>query len=129
MIKRNIEITFLHDDKLFAKKVEKVLTEHLTQPTFNSTRFSELLGISRAQLHRKLKAYTGLSTSNYINFQRIRISQELLKEYQFNISVVATGVGYKDVSYFNKNFKKIVGCNPSQYAQKERFQLCGTCVL
>lgn len=49
-----------------------------------------------------------------INF-RIQYACELLKSGKYRISDVADIVGYRDVYYFSKSFKKIKGVSPSEY--------------
>ena len=62
------------------------------------------LGISRVQLHRKLTAVTGQSTSNFIRNFRLERAKKLLLETDKNISDIAFDVGIADAKYFSKAF-------------------------
>jgi AraC-like DNA-binding protein len=72
------------------------------------------------QLHRKLKALTGLSASEFILSQRLKLATQLLKESDINISQVGYSVGFNDPAYFSKCFKKIYHCTPSEYAKNQK---------
>lgn len=119
LIQRNIQITFLSEDVDFANRIQQVLSEHLFEPEFNTQMFCEISGISRSQMHRKIKSSTGLSTSAFIRKQRIKAAAELLQSTHASISTISTGVGFKSASYFNKHFKEIIGCSPTEYIHKQ----------
>jgi AraC-like DNA-binding protein len=78
----------------------------------------EHLKISRAQLHNKLKALTGLSTSNYILLIRLQKAKELLESTLLNMSEIAYEVGLKDPNYFSRKFKEEYGVSPSQWKKE-----------
>jgi AraC-like DNA-binding protein len=122
LIQRNIQITFLSEDVDFANRIQQVLSEHLFKPEFNTQMFCEITGMSRSQLHRKIKSSTGLSTSAFIRKQRIKAAAELLQSTNVNINHISAGVGFKSTSYFNKHFKEIMGCSPTEYIHKQLIQ-------
>jgi AraC-like DNA-binding protein len=119
LIQRNIQITFLSKDVAFANRIQQVLSEHLFKPEFNTQMFCEITGLSRSQMHRKIKSTTGLSTSAFIRKQRIKAAAELLQSTNVSISLISAGVGFKTPSYFNKHFKEIMGCSPTEYIHKQ----------
>ena len=71
-------------------------------------------------LSRLFKEETGISLTEYINQQRIRAAKNYLQLDTTTITEVAFMVGYNDVNYFIKRFKKIVGLTPTQY--RKNFQ-------
>jgi AraC-like DNA-binding protein len=75
----------------------------------------EEIAMSRVQLHRKLKALTGQSTSEFIRTIRLKRAASLLEQGYGSISEVMYAVGFNSVSYFASNFKQRYGVNPSQY--------------
>lgn len=92
------------------------LAAHLNDPTLDITHLIRALCISRASLHRKLVACTGMNTTEYIRYFRIRQSIYLLeKEPDLNIFEIAVAVGFNSQSYFTKKFKEVLGCCPGQY--------------
>ena len=52
--------------------------------------------------------------SEYINNVRISAAETLLRETDMSVSEIAERVGYSDVYYFSKTFKRLVGCSPSK---------------
>lgn len=73
------------------------------------------LGINRNKINDILKEEVGLTFSAYLNHLRLAEAERLLAEGKTNISEIAYSVGYSNVSYFNKLFKKQFGCAPTQY--------------
>lgn len=69
------------------------------------------------QLHRKLKALTGLSTSEFVKSQRLKLAVQLLTASDISISEVGYMVGFNDPSYFTKCFKEAYGYSPSQFVE------------
>lgn len=61
------------------------------------------------------KAETGQTLNQYITDYRIKKALLLLEDSRYKIAEVAAKVGYSDVNYFGKIFKKAVGLSPSEY--------------
>ena len=91
------------------------MDEYLTNPDFSAEQFSKEMGVSRMQLHRKLKAITGQTTSEFLRSQRLKLALNLLKENKATISEIGYTVGFNDPSYFTKCFKQEFGTSPSDY--------------
>ena len=113
---KNIAVNSL--DEIFLNKVKAILDLHLNKPDFNPDFFSRELGMSRMQLHRKIFAYTGLSTSNFISSQRLKQAAMLLLTSQYNVNEIAYTVGFSTPSYFIKCFKEMYGKTPLEYIDK-----------
>ena len=98
----------------FLDLVNQTLETHLSDENFGIAELCEILNISRAQLHRKLKKLTGLSTSHYIRSLRLDIAKGLLEKTQLNVSEVAFNVGFSSATYFSKVFKEEFGYAPKE---------------
>ncbi|MEX0996812.1 MAG: two-component regulator propeller domain-containing protein [Flavobacteriaceae bacterium] len=109
------DIAITSTDEKFFKRLQKILDINLTNPAFNAESFSKETGMSRMQLHRKLNALTGLSTSNFIKSQRLKLALQLLKNSDYTISEIAYESGFNSPSYFIKSFKEVYGKPPSEY--------------
>lgn len=109
------EITVTSIDENFLKKVLTILEENLTNTDFDVDTFSREIGMSRTNLHRKLKALTDCSATEFIRVFRLKRAMSLLEQKTGNITEVAYAVGFNSVSYFNKCFKKQFGKAPSGY--------------
>ncbi|MDX1477888.1 MAG: hybrid sensor histidine kinase/response regulator transcription factor, partial [Saprospiraceae bacterium] len=104
----------------FMLKLRHVIEEHLDNPAFSVERLSKLMGVSRAQLHRKLVALSGLSATMTIRQARLSKARTLLLRPDLNISEVAYEVGFADPDYFSRVFHKEVGMTPSDFVREKR---------
>ena len=85
---------------------------------FGVESLSEELGMSRMQLHRKLKALTKLSPGSFIRMMRLKRAAEILSKGGGNVAEVSWQVGFQDPSYFSKCFQKQYGKKPSDYVSQ-----------
>ena len=119
IVLRPQDIAITKFDQKFLEKVQAVLDDNLVKSTFSVEEFSKSVGMSRMQLHRKLKALTGLTATEFIRSQRLKLAVDLLKSSQANISEIGYTVGFNDHSYFTKCFKEAYGLSPKEYAAKQ----------
>ncbi|MEM8566634.1 MAG: tetratricopeptide repeat protein [Bacteroidota bacterium] len=101
-------------DDLFLKNAVKSLEKELDNHEFSVDQFARELAMSRAQLHRKLKAIIGCSTSEFIRHYRIKKANEFLKSGKGTVSEIAYSVGFNNLSYFTKSFKAVYKISPSE---------------
>lgn len=99
----------------FLVNVLDILEKHYEDEQFGIQEFVNALHLSRMQVHRKLKALTDLSTSQFLNNFRLEKGKDLLSEKHLNISEVAYSCGYGDPDYFSKLFSKKYGQSPQAY--------------
>ncbi|MEC7769758.1 MAG: response regulator [Bacteroidota bacterium] len=111
------DISITSAEEAFLNKIQKILDKELSNSDFNAAKLSEMLGISRMQLHRKLLAYTNLSTSNFIRSQRLKQALAMLENSKANINEIAYSVGFNTPSYFIKCFKETYNKTPLEYSQ------------
>ncbi|GGG44402.1 hybrid sensor histidine kinase/response regulator [Bizionia arctica] len=111
----NPELAITSTETEFLKRLQSVLDKHITDPEFTSDAFSKHMHISRTQLHRKLKAITGMTASEFIRSQRLKLAVELLKKSDATISEIAYQVGFNTPSYFIKCFKETYGKTPNDH--------------
>ena len=71
--------------------------------------------MTSSSLCRFFKHSTQKSISNFINEVRIGYACKLLIDDKLSISDVCFNCGYNNLSYFNRQFKKIIGISPSVY--------------
>ncbi|MBX2846336.1 MAG: response regulator [Saprospiraceae bacterium] len=111
------DISLSTTDEDFLNRVQEILEVHLSDAEFTTEKFSKEIGMSRMQLHRKIQAYTGLSTSAFIRSQRLKQASQLLKQSDLTVNEVAYSVGFNTPSYFIKCFKEMYNTTPSNYMQ------------
>lgn len=105
----------------FVAKVRTILEENLSNEHFSINQLCEQLGYSRMQLHRNIKAVTGLSTAFYIRQIRMEKACELLaSDHRISVQEVVFAVGYKDPSYFVKIFSACFGQTPRRWQKIQK---------
>jgi signal transduction histidine kinase/DNA-binding response OmpR family regulator len=118
LVLRPVDIVINSVEEKFIEKLQLILNKELANSEFSSDDFATSIGMSRMQLHRKLKSLLGVSTSEFLRNERLKASTELLKKGKANISEIAYSVGFNDVSYFSKCFKEMYHCTPTEYMEK-----------
>lgn len=74
-----------------------------------------LFGYNSAYLGKIFNKTVGESFNTYLDHKRIECAKELLMENKLKVYEIAEQVGYKNVDYFHKKFKKYVGVSPAEY--------------
>ncbi len=101
----------------FIDVAREIVESNLDNDTFGCPELCDKLRMSRSHIHRKLKAETNLSTSDFIKHIRLEKAKEMLIGTNQSVSQVAYRVGYSDANYFSRSFSKTYGIPPSQYRQ------------
>ena len=102
-------------EDVFLTEAKNVLEQCMGDEDFGVLQLQRALAVSRTQLHRKLKALTGLSTTEFINHLRLQKASNLLKNSELHISEIAYDTGFKDPNYFTRLFVKFYGKTPTEY--------------
>ncbi len=113
------DIAMTSTDERFLEKIQEIVDNDLSDSNFTVDEFSKKLGMSRMQLHRKLTALTGLSTTAYIRDQRLRMAIQRLEKSDETISEIAYAVGFSSPSYFIKTFKETYSMTPFEYQESK----------
>ena len=74
-----------------------------------------LAGMSPSYLCRSFKAYTGSTVVGYLLRRRLQQAMLRLRDSDDKILAIALECGFRDLSYFNRQFKSLVGMTPSHY--------------
>ncbi len=106
------------DYDVFIKQVEEIIQRHLHNAQFSVGFLSDQLAMSRVQLYRKVKAITGSTVSEFIRNYRLQLAAQLILSGKTRMTEIALEVGFNNPSYFAEQFKKLFGCNPSEYKNK-----------
>lgn len=107
------------NDEALMERIMKVVNEHLDDSDFNVEVLTKEVGISRAQLHRKMKEMTGLPVSEFIRNIRLEQAVRLLEEQKINVTQVAYSVGFSNLAHFSTVFRKQFGVSPTEYMEQK----------
>ena len=75
-------------------------------------------GLSKFHFSRVFKKETGLSFKDHLTMSRLEAAIKLLALPGINISQACYSVGFNDVSYFARIFKRYTGMSPTDYRRK-----------
>lgn len=98
--------------------VEQYVLEHLKDGELMVTDIASAIYLNKDYLNRVFKKSHGISISQYIIQERMKLAGVLLADKNNSVNLVAEKVGYNNYPYFASSFKRYYGCTPSQY-QKE----------
>jgi AraC-like DNA-binding protein len=104
------------DQRLLRRAIE-VVENNLADPMFSVEKMARDMGMSRTNMHRKIKAITGFPPSELIRSIRLRKAAVLIVNKVDSVSQISMMVGFEDHSYFSKLFKKQFGVPPSEYRE------------
>jgi AraC family transcriptional regulator, arabinose operon regulatory protein len=77
------------------------------------TELARQAALSRAQFTRRFIAYTGLTPARYLINIRLVRAHELLTQTNMTVTQIAATLGYIDVAYFSRQYKRHTGRPPS----------------
>lgn len=86
---------------------------------FSIKNMAAIFNYNEKYLGRLFKAKTGMTVKEYCNDKKIRQAKSLLKRSEQHIADIASQVGYNNVTYFNRVFKKTVGVTPQEFRLKK----------
>ncbi len=92
--------------------------QNYANPSISVRDVADSLGISEGHLSFLFRKETDSTLMAYVTKCRMRAAMNLLKSYRHKVYEVAQQVGYRDITYFSKTFKKYVGVSPSEYQNR-----------
>ncbi|QYA26152.1 helix-turn-helix domain-containing protein [Gramella sp. MT6] len=101
-------------DEKFIQRLTEILEENLEKEHFGVRELAAAIGVSRSQLHRKLKAINGKSTSQFIREFRLDKAMDMLQDNVATASEIAYKVGFSSPTYFNTCFHQYFGYPPGE---------------
>ncbi len=105
-------------DEMFLDKLNEEIEKHISNEDFTVESLTDVLGISRSGLQRKLKSISGVTPGTYLRGYRLRRACKLLLETDMRINEVAFYVGFNSASYFTKAFYKSYNMSPKEFVQQ-----------
>lgn len=117
--KNNVQIN--PKDKLTLNRIREVITyvgEHFREPV-SLQEIADQLGLGREYFCRFFKKNMGMSFLRYLNEVRVSHIYQDLVETDLPVSEIANENGFSNQKLFNRTFKEIYGCTPSQVRKGE----------
>jgi AraC-like DNA-binding protein/mannose-6-phosphate isomerase-like protein (cupin superfamily) len=94
--------------------IHEFIHRHYKQP-LTLDQISHISGMSPSVFSVKFKQHTGQTLIEYRNEIRLNVAKEALLNTDSKILNIAQEVGFDDLSFFNKQFKKKLGLSPGKF--------------
>lgn len=100
----------------FITRVRSAVESHLNEEGYSADQLARDIGLSRTQLHRKLKDLINQSPGELIRIVRLQYAHELLQRRVATIAEVAYMVGFSSPASFSASFSRHFGFAPKTVA-------------
>lgn len=104
----NFSRTSIIDDILY-------YIDHNYKDNIRLETIAPLFGYNSAYLGKIFSKTVGVNFNSYVDHVRINQSKELLLQNKLKVYEISELIGYKNVDYFHKKFKKYVGVSPAEF--------------
>lgn len=109
-------------DKKFINDFTAIVESNIGNDNFNVNEICKVIGISRVQLYRKVKALLGCNVNDYILAVRLQKAKYLLAESEISVSEIAYKTGFSSARYFATVFKNKFNVTPREFKdQRNKF--------
>ena len=95
------------------------MKEHCTEQHLSLGDVADHVYVSQWHLSKLLNRETDQSFFDLLGGMRIARAKELLSDPVLRIHEVAEETGFSDVAHFSRSFKKITGCTPGEYRNRQ----------
>jgi len=107
-------------DKSFLGRLKELIEKNLSNSDLSVEDLGQSVGLSRAQLYRKVKSLTNYSPNELLRIMRLKKAHQILSTTETSISEVAYEVGFTSPAYFTKCFREYYNESPSDYLKRIR---------
>ena len=103
----------LSGEDAFNRALEHLNKHYMDDLTLDS--LAAYAGFSRYTLSRMFRQNTGETFTRYLSQRRVGLAMELLSGTKMPVTQVALQCGFNSIATFNRVFREIRGCTPTQY--------------
>ena len=118
-VKRQLSLVNCDDGKYneYSKMFDKVFKYIDKNYMFDISveSLADVSGYSKYHFSRIFKQYSPVSYLQYLNERRIKAAEELLLNSHMPVTEIAVRSGFKSLATFNRTFKNIKNCTPSEF--------------
>ncbi|WP_338556815.1 AraC family transcriptional regulator [Paenibacillus sp. KS-LC4] len=107
-----------------AAQVVRYIQEHYHEPITRES-IAQIFHYSVPYVSRQFKQETGISMIDYVIRERVSKAMEYLQKTDMTVQEASISVGYDDVSYFTRVFKKHTGMTPKQFKDQDKAKSAG----
>lgn len=111
-----------YDDADITEKMSRIRT-YISCHLLNKITLDDIssyAGMNRTYFCLFFKKHFGVSLTEHINSERVKMAAQMLKNDQKCISDVARECGFPTVTYFNRIFRKYQDVSPTEYRRRSK---------
>ncbi|WP_085992254.1 helix-turn-helix transcriptional regulator [Oceanobacillus senegalensis] len=102
------------------KKAVDYIQLNLGEESLSLHYIAKQIHVNPSHLSRKFKEDTGMTLTEFIQRKRVDEAKLYLQKGNLSVTDIAYMVGFNDLNYFSKVFKKLNNQTPSQYAKERK---------
>ncbi len=95
----------------------KYVQEHMEEP-LSTEELAQHACVTKCHLIRMFRSALGMTPLRYITQCKVQYAQTLLLRTDLSVRQVGEAVGFKDISYFIRLFRRQLGFTPQEYREK-----------
>lgn len=99
---------------LLAQRTRTTIRTHFAQPLSTSI-VASALGCNQDYLGRVFRTVYGITLTEAIHRERLRMARQLLLDGELSLAGVAESCGFEDAGYFRRLFRRYEGMSPLAY--------------
>jgi len=107
-------------EKSFDYRIERVLKLINDDLKYDWTvkELAKIANLGVVQFRKLFSNYLKITPKKYINYRRLQLSCQYLKNSTIQIKEIAYEVGFRSDDYFQRNFKLEMKCTPSEFRNR-----------
>ena len=117
------EVDGAEDSLGYSEKIVRIMADYMSKhfsERVDLVAFSEQYGFNSNYFRKLFKQVLNHAPNEYLINIRINEAKKLLKLGRYTVQMVSEMVGYDDVHYFTRLFKKKEGVSPAQYGKDQQ---------
>ncbi|WP_139956403.1 hybrid sensor histidine kinase/response regulator transcription factor [Flavicella sediminum] len=114
------EIEVDSNNEKFIRKLVSIIEESMNDNLLSVEYLASEVGMSRANLYRKIQTILNDTPVNFIKKIRLKRAEQLLQKNELYLSEIAYMTGFNNQKYFGKCFQKEYGMSPTEYIKKHK---------
>jgi AraC-like DNA-binding protein len=117
LLETEAKAAIVHTDSVIRPALEYI-AEHYSE-CITISRLAAAVHLSESYFMNRFKEYVGLSAIEYISHFRIEKACKELAGTKKSVMEIAFECGFSNLSNFNRQFRRIAGCSPTEYRKRQ----------
>ena len=106
------------DGELFSQ-IQEYMESHICE-TLTIEQLCRSNSVGRSQLQKLFRTRSGYGAIEYFSRMKVDLAKQMIRENHYNFTQIADALGFSSIHYFSRQFKRITGMTPSEYASSNK---------